>query len=192
MILALLAATTQPVEAAERAFASAAQTRGLWTAFRAFAAPDAIMLLDGPKPAAPFLAGRKDPRQALMWWPARTVTSCDGTLALSTGPYRTPDGASGGRYITLWRHSADGWRWIYDGGTDEKNRPAADQVSATRGKACRKPKWPLMEPDALAGGHSDDDSLRWRLDKADKGYRLRVFLNVGSGPMIEEDAIVGG
>ena len=74
----LLAAAVPPVETAERAFASAAQTRGQWTAFRQFAASDAQMLLDGPQPAAPFLKDRKDPPSAVMWWPARTITSCDG------------------------------------------------------------------------------------------------------------------
>ncbi len=196
--LALLAtaAATQPVEAAERAFASAAQTGGQWVAFRRFAAPDAIMLIDGPQPALPFLEKLKEPPQPVMWWPARTVTSCDGSLALSTGPWRRRGGTQTGRYNTIWRHDASGWRWIFDGGSSASAAEvkdgiiAGDVVSAKKGLKCRKPVWPKMEPDVLLGGRSDDDSLRWRIDKAEGGYRLRVWFKSGSNPTLEHDAIV--
>ncbi|NIJ09085.1 hypothetical protein FHS31_002717 [Sphingomonas vulcanisoli] len=191
MILAWLAAAAiPPVETAERAFASAAQTQGQWTAFRTFAAPDATMIIDGPQPAAPFLAGRADPKGAVMWWPMRTVTSCDGTMALSTGPWRSADGTKTGRYYTIWRHKADGWHWVFDGGTDEAGVAAGDLISGKRGGTCHKPHWGEAEPGALAGGGSVDDSFRWRVDKAAQGYRLRVFTNVGPGAMKDEDVVL--
>lgn len=85
--LLLTAAAAPPVETAERAFAAMAQAKGQWTAFRAFAAPDAQMLLEGQQPAVSFLKDRKDPPVSVMWSPARTVTPCDGSLAFSTGPW---------------------------------------------------------------------------------------------------------
>jgi hypothetical protein len=47
-------------------------------------------------------------------------------------------------------------------------------------------------PDALMsiGERSDDDSLRWRIDKAEGGDRLRVGSNGGGNPTPEHDAIV--
>jgi hypothetical protein len=45
------------------------------------------------------------------------LTSCDGTLGYSTGPWTRPDGKRGS-FGTIWRRDADGWRWIYDDGHD--------------------------------------------------------------------------
>jgi hypothetical protein len=195
--LALLAAAAQPpVETAERAFASAAQTGGQWAAFRKYAAPDAMMLIDGPQPALPFLEKLKEPPQPVMWWPAHTVTSCDGSLALSTGPWRRRGGTETGKFNTIWRHDASGWHWVFDGGSSPSAAEAkdgigaGDAVSAKTGLRCRKPVWPQAEAGAIAGGASRDNTLRWRIDKAGEGYRLRVWFNPGNHPTLEHDAIV--
>ncbi|MBW8742990.1 MAG: hypothetical protein JF628_01335 [Sphingomonas sp.] len=190
--LLLLAHAAQPVVEAERAFAAAAQTRGQWTAFRAFAAPDAVMMLDGPQPAAPFLKDRKDPPVAVMWWPAHVVTSCDGSLAFSTGPWRRKGGTAMGRYFTVWRHDAAGWRWIYDGGTqDETGMPAGDVPVQPPHRVCHKPPALPEEAAPAAGGHSRDGSLVWRIDKSAKGYRLRVLFSTGRTWTIEADVGIG-
>jgi hypothetical protein len=193
MILALLAAAAAPpVEQAERAFASMAQTNGQWTAFRAFAAPDAQMLIEGPQPAAPFLQSRKDPPVSVMWWPAHTVTSCDGTLAFSTGPWRRKGGQSTGRYFTIWRYGAEGWRWIYDGGAEDHSAtPAGDKVAAVRASCRRSTPSPPLPADQAIGGTSADGSLRWSLQPQDKEhYRLTVTYRDGKG-WTSETAIVG-
>lgn len=192
--LALAAAVpaSQPVAQAERAFAATAQTDGQWTAFRAFAAPGALILADGPVDAAKFLAPLKDPKVALMWWPARTVTSCDGSLALSTGPWRSAK--AHGQFLTVWQRQPDGaWKWIYDGGGADApgGSRAGDSVDATRPKNCRPPRWKAMEPDVEVGGASRDDSLRWRLDRAGQAYRFRAFLNDGRAQHVIVDRIVG-
>ncbi len=191
MMLLLLAATAAaPVEQAERAFAAMAQTEGQWTAFRAFAAPDAIMLLDGPKPAAPFLDHRADPPQSVMWWPARTITSCDGKLAFSTGPWRGRGGTQTGRYMTVWRKDADGWRWLYDGGSEDRGSPAGDTVVAVRA-ACGDARNVPSIQDMIAGGTSPDGSLRWGLSKLDGDqYRLTVTYR-GMAGWKSESAVVG-
>ena len=194
MIAALiLAAATPPVEAAERAFASAAQIKGQWTAFRQFAAPDAKMLIDGLQPAAPFLKGRKDPTVSVMWWPAHTVTSCDGTLAFSTGPWRRKGGQQAGRYFTIWRHDASGWHWIYDGGNDDRSpMPAGDKVDAVRA-ACG-PGIPPNPPEfgVVTNGGSHDGTFIWSLvDAGHDKFDLVVMYRIGGGSWKTEQAIVG-
>jgi hypothetical protein len=189
----LLAHAAQPVVDVERAFASAAQTRGQWTAFRDFAAPDAVMMLDGPQLAAPFLKDKKDPPVAVMWWPAHVVTACDGSLAFSTGPWRRKGGTLAGRYFTIWRHDVGGWRWIYDGGTQDETGMAAGEVpiqTVHRG-ACHRPTALPKEAAAAAGGRSRDGSLVWRVDKIAKGYRLRVLFSSGGAWTTEEDVEIG-
>ena len=187
-----LASATQTAVEAERAFASAAQTHGQWTAFRDFAAPDAVMMLDGPQPAAPFLKDRKDPPVAVMWWPAHVVTACDNSLALSTGPWRLKGGTSMGRYFTIWRHDANGWHWIYDGGTEDKTGMAAGEVPVQpKHIACRKPPALPVSDAPVAGGQSRDGSLVWRIDKSAKTYRLRVLFSTGGAWTTEADVEVG-
>ena len=192
-------AAAQPVEAAERAFASMAQTKGQWTAFRAFAAPNAVMVFNRPQPAAPFLKGRKNPPLSVRWWPDRTVTSCDGTLAFSTGPYRQPDGA-GGRFLTIWKMQPDGqWKWVYDSGTKEAvtaDPPArVDAQTAT----CWQKDEILIDERYAGGGESRDGSLRWRLHgtgpnplpaNARGTYRLIVEFRTPSGWTTAADLVV--
>jgi len=151
-----------------------AQRQGQWTAFRAYMSPGAIILAGKPTDAATFLAGRKDPPAAVMWWPAHTLAACDGSLAFSTGPWRS--GKTVGRFFTIWRRQPDGaWKWIYDGGTqDESGTPSGEgPVALPRGRCTRLPG-PPKEPDVAIGGTSQDGSLRWRLDPAGAHYRLRV------------------
>ena len=97
-----------------------------------------------------------------------------------------------GHYFTIWRHDASGWRWIYDGGTDDATGTiAGDVLAEPKHGACRKPP-PLPESDApAAGGRSRDGSLVWRIDKHAKGYRLRVLFSTGGGWTTEADVEVG-
>jgi len=196
VILGLLAASTlagQPVAEAERAFAAQAQRDGQWKAFLANSAPDAVMLAPGVVKAHELLPKLKEPRIAVMWWPARTVTSCDGTLAYSTGPYRHPRQGQG-QYMSIWRREpTGGWKWIYDGGIGTTGPMAAgDQVRASKA-SCVAPKAPWPEETAAeAGGMSKDGTLRWRLDPAEGGkHRLRVAYSHDGRWQTAEDTIVG-
>ena len=188
-----LYALAQPVVQVEKAYAAAAQTKGQWTAFRAFAAPDAVMMLDGPQPAAPFLKDKADPPIAVMWWPAHIVTSCDGSLAFSTGPWRRKGGTAAGRYFTLWRRDAGGWRWIFDGGTqDQTGTPAGDAPVEAKRNGCTGKAPPLSDMSVpSAGGRSRDGSLVWRVDKSATGYRLRVLFAVVGKWVTEEEVEIG-
>ncbi len=138
--LALLAAVAvgQTVADVERAFAAEAQTAGQWPAFRAFAAPDAILYAPGLANAQAALARAADPVAVLSWWPVRTITACDGTLAYSTGPWTRSDGKAGS-FGTIWRHGPYGWRWLYDGGHDGGPPIAASASTVEEQAACPGP-----------------------------------------------------
>ncbi len=131
MITALLiAAATPPASPvstavdAERAFAADAQKLGQWTAFRKWAAPDALMFTPEPVKAHDFLKDRKDPPIPVFWWPGRSFVSCDGTYAVNTGPWVREWGKSVGYFTTVWRREGDSWRWTYDAGDAMKEARA--------------------------------------------------------------------
>ncbi|PTD16051.1 hypothetical protein [Sphingomonas fennica] len=120
-LLLLTAATAPPAsigaEQAERAFAAMAQRDGQWSAFRAFAARDGLMFAPEPVKAQAFLAGRENPPVPVMWWPATAITACDGSLAISTGPWIGATEGGTGTFTTVWRRQADGgWKWLLDHG----------------------------------------------------------------------------
>ena len=110
------------VAAAERAFARTMAQRDL-AAFTGFLADEAIFFGDsGPlrgKAAvaegwAPYFKGATAP---FSWEPERVEVLESGTLALSTGPVRTPDGKVVGVFNSTWRREASGtWRVVFDKG----------------------------------------------------------------------------
>ena len=175
MILALLlaAAPTSAVEA-ERAFAAKAQTDGQWTAFRAFAAPAGILFVPAEVNAQQWLKDRRDPPQSVMWWPAEAYLSCDGTTAVTTGPWVRNGGKAKGYFTTVWRRQADGsWKWLLDhGDVLERPRRAGDEAK-THTASCRAA--PPERPDPQRGYHagaSPDRSLRWNWRVYDDGARI--------------------
>lgn len=147
MILSLLAAAaatapTQPADpaaaiaAAERSFARRAQSEGQWAAFRATAAPDAIMFVPDPKPIAVALKGATEPSVPVMWWPGIIAPSCDGTLGLSTGPWVRAASGGNGTFSTIWRKTANGWRWQIDHGRPTPKLVPAGQTPAVIAPVC--------------------------------------------------------
>ncbi|KRB79356.1 hypothetical protein ASE00_19800 [Sphingomonas sp. Root710] len=139
MLLAALLLAATPVEAAERAFASKAQTDGQWTAFRAFAAPDAVSFAPEIASAGKLFGTLKDPPVAVMWWPSRTILSCDGSSAISTGPWVRKGGRQTGTFTTVWQRQADGaWKWRLDHGRETPRAVRAhDPVEAVRASCAR-------------------------------------------------------
>lgn len=200
--LALLLAQPAPVTltipapadavAAERAFAARAQVEGQWTAFRATAASDAIMLAPGPINAHQFLARfTSDPKVAVMWWPARVWTSCDGSMAVTTGPWVRKGGTQVGTFTTVWRREPDGrWRWVYDNGRETPAAIEAPDEPVIQRAACpgeappapnsaipgtwlqREGRMPgewglpvelLSDDPPEEAGRSADETLRWEI-----------------------------
>jgi hypothetical protein len=175
---------------AERAFALDAQRIGQWTAFRKWADRDAVIFT--PQAAwAQTALPKKDPARAIKWHPAHSFISCDGRIAVNTGPWFKQDGSVGGYFTTVWQQAKTQWRWVYDGGGSlggslaDRRTPQVHRASCTR----RAPGPPIPPPPPLTKheahttpedngrGQSADKTLGWdwKVDK-DGGRNFRVFL----------------
>ena len=145
-LIALAACTTGPrdrtdlrpsadpsaVIATELAFARAAQEKGQWTAFREYAAKDAVMFVPGPVNAQDWLKKQTDPPRAVAWQPHQVWSSCDGSLAVTKGAWQRPDGSIG-YFTTVWQRQDDrSYKWVMDqGDTLDEPLEAPDFIDAT-------------------------------------------------------------
>jgi len=112
---------TLQVREAERAFARTMSARD-YTAFATFIADEAVFF-GGPSPArgkAAVLAAWKpffDGAAPFSWEPETVEVLDSGTLALSSGPVRNPQGQQTATFNSIWRRDADGrWRVVFDKG----------------------------------------------------------------------------
>lgn len=160
MIEALLLAAAEPAMTAidaERAFVADAQKLGQWTAFRKWAADDAVMFVPQKVNAQEFLKDKVDPPVPVYWWPGRSYVSCDGSFAVNTGPWVRQWGKSVGYFTTVWKRQPDGsWKWIYDSG-EELEKPRAEGGDV-------KPTMPNCNGKQTLMPHSswsDDKTLVW-------------------------------
>lgn len=186
LLLFAAAAQMTPVEA-ERAFAADAHTLGQWTAFRKWAADDAVMFVPQPVNAQQWLKGKKDPPLPVFWWPGRSYASCDGSYAVNTGPWVREWGKSVGYFTTVWKRQSDGgWKWIYDGGdalgTARPEGGDIRQVTAScQGTPATLADAPPSAGAASGSGASPDGTLRWSWIVTPDGARaFRAFLWNGS------------
>jgi ketosteroid isomerase-like protein len=112
------------VFATERAFARTMADRD-FAAFAAFLATDTVFFT-GPEPRrgkqAVIDAWKRfyeKPQAPFSWEPERVEVLDSGTLALSTGPVRDPDGRVFATFTSIWRLEAPGtWRIVFDKGND--------------------------------------------------------------------------
>ena len=166
----LMAAASGSVIDAERAFAADAARDGQWTAFRRWAAPDAMMFVPQPVKAQDWLKDRQDPPKSVEWWPTASYRSCDGRTAVNTGGWQAADG-SVGYFTTAWQQQADGsWKWLMDSGdglTAPRPRPAQP---VTKQAACKG--GPTQPP--LPGG-------------SDRDFRTSADLTLGWGWIVRPD-----
>ena len=207
MLIMLLAAVAAPTAVdAERTFARDAQRNGQWTASRAYADPDAVMFTPQAVWARDFLKGRKDPPKAVWWSPNASYVSCDGRIAVNTGPWRSADGRQHGFYTTVWQLEEGRWRWISDGRHTLKKPLAARSTPIVRKASCRgrAPGPPLMatpsakpgpggvSPDDFGRGHSADRTLGWDWRVGPNGSRrFRTFLWNGRGYTLAVEQTIG-
>lgn len=188
------AAQPSAIVAAEIAFSRAARERGQWTAFRLFAAPGALLHgKNGPFAILPWLDTQKDPPEAVQWEPRAVVMSCDGTLAVSQGRFRDPEGKVG-NFVTVWERQSDGeYRYIFDVGGDDVPQPpprkpvedgnyvvtALDLVEGLVATCPRGGPGSIPPPPAIPMGEdgkadarlSKDGTLRWRWEHRPDGTR---------------------
>ena len=186
---------------ADRAFARDAQRIGQWSAFAKYADHDAVMFVPKAVWARDYLNGRRNPRRAMIWSPARSITSCDGKVAVNEGPWRIPGARVQGRFTTVWQQKSSGWRWIYDGG---QPTPAAasigTSVQVTRASCGGRPTGapiiaaPKLDkgtgptPIDVGRGESGDRTLGWDWKVEASGARhFRVFQWTGARYVIALD-----
>jgi hypothetical protein len=163
LALLLLAADPQTAVEAERAFARAAQTDGQWTAFRATSTDDAIWFRPQPAKVHETLPD-KDPPIAVQWWPAESHVSCDGMVAVNTGPWVRPKAV--GYFTTVWARQPDGeYKWVLDHGDALATPRRLPEKPVVRKAACSgtPPTDPLPGPEAKyrGAGASPDRTLVW-------------------------------
>ena len=187
LLAAAAAAQMTPVEA-ERAFAEDAHKLGQWTAFRKWAADDAVMFVPQPVNAQQWLKDKKDPPVSVFWWPGRSYVSCDGSYAVNTGPWVRQWGKSVGYFTTVWQRQGEGgWKWIYDAGDELGSaRPEGGDIrqvpASCAGKPIALPDAPPTASATSASGTSADGTLRWSWIVMPDGARaFRAFLWNGSG-----------
>jgi ketosteroid isomerase-like protein len=116
-------AAREEVTATERAFAKTMADRDL-KAFGTFLSDEAVFF-SGPKP----LRGKQavieawtrfyaKPDAPFSWEPAVVEVLASGTLALSSGPVRDPQGKLIGCFSSIWRQDAPGqWKIVFDRGS---------------------------------------------------------------------------
>ncbi len=191
MIAALLLASAPLATAvdAERAFASDAKRIGQWSAFRKWADRDAVMFTPQAVWARTFLKPLKNPPRAISWRPVASFVSCDGRIAVNTGPWFTQDGTPGGYFTTVWQETKAGWRWVYDGGGPASGTIATGKTrvhaASCRGKAPGapvipppplSPKQARTTPEDNGRGQSADKTLGWDWKVEKSGMRrFRVY-----------------
>ena len=106
----------EQVFAAERAFARSLQDRDL-AAFSRHLSKDAIFYGDGVARGPAAVAASWKPFFDGPTAPASVEVTDSGTLALSSGPVRAPDGQQTATFNSVWRLESDGvWRVVFDKG----------------------------------------------------------------------------
>src|SRR5688500_7704267 len=193
-VLAAAAAAAPTAVDAERAFQARAQSAGHWTASREYAGRDAVMFTPQAIWARDFLNGRKDPPQAPRWSPNASYVSCDGRMAVNTGPWWNADGRQSGFYTTVWEQKDGRWQWISDGRHTLKAPLATRPTPLVRKGSCKgkAPGPPLMKappakpgpggvaPDDFGRGRSADKTLGWEWRvKSDGSRQFRAYLWTG-------------
>jgi ketosteroid isomerase-like protein len=135
------AALAEDVRRTERAFAKTMADRD-HAAFTSFLAEDTIFVgretLRGRDAVARawkrFYDGGPAP---FSWEPERVEVNDAGTLGVSFGPVRGPDGRPSGQYNSIWRREPDGkWKIVFDHGC---NCAAMEHPSAPAPASMPKP-----------------------------------------------------
>ncbi len=177
-------ANPSAVVAIESAFNRVAREEGIWTAFRKFAAEDAMMLAPGPVDANSWLKGRADPATAPQWEPEAIYMSCDARTAASHGGFVTQGGLQG-YFTTVWqrryevRAAKADWKFLFDHGADRAPLRAKPDFVKTRVASCDGgvPSNPVQSNTRF----SRDQTLKWQWDlNANNAGKLTVSLWNGS------------
>ncbi len=167
------------IVATEIAFARDAREKGENTAFRQYAAKDALVFRPQPVLFADASKGVSDSGTATKWQPHNVYMSCDGRTAIATGAWQSSD--AHGYFTTIWAWhpknrtdaaaqpqgvSGEGeWKWILrHGDTLKKPMPRAETIE-TRTASCKgRASAPISAPPVgakMKASYSFDQSLQW-------------------------------
>jgi hypothetical protein len=176
-------ANPSAVVATELAFAREAREKGQWTAFRDYAADDALMFVPQQVFAEDWLKKRADPARAVTWQPYAVWSSCDGSLAVSKGAWQRPNGTVG-YFTTVWRRQRNGdYKWVLDQGDTLAQPLPEPEMIAAQVADCSRASPPEIPP--VAGrtvGWSDDRTLQWSVEvRPDNSRSFAVKRWTGSG-----------
>jgi len=105
----------------ERAFAKTMADRN-HTAFVSFLSEETVFIPDGAAlrgkqaVAAAWKRFYDAPQAPFSWDPDKVEVLDSGTLAISSGPVRDPQGNRVGTFNSVWRKEAGGWKIVFDKG----------------------------------------------------------------------------
>jgi len=137
--------------------------------------------------AQAWLKDKKDPAVSVFWWPGRSYVSCDGSVAINTGPWVREWGKQVGYFTTVWKRQPDGgWQWLLDHGDALKTARAEGGDIKAETAACSalppapRPQREVPEGVQYGGGSSSDGSLAWDWTVLPDGSR-RFWASVWDG-----------
>ena len=166
----------------EGRFAAASRERGARAAFLEYLAEDSIVLQPGPVFGRAAWESAGELPGTLDWAPDWAEMAADGRLGFTTGPWRLVSAAGGpalaeGRYVTVWRREAGGWKAVFDGGFGRSpgDDPLSLETEVRRGVA-RCERGPqasagdLQSLDAaLSGTEFEPHAIRMLARRAEQG-----------------------
>ena len=185
------------VVATEIAFAQSAQTKGQWTAFRAYADPRAELFMPQRVLAAVWLKGRADPAKPALWQPYQVWSSCDGSIAVTHGGWNR--GEETGYFTTVWARQTDGSYKLLLDSVDKLAMPlpAPEMIAAKSATCSGAPGVALIAPDVGVDFKqivARDQSLQISSSVNPDGAR-QIILRLWDGkvlvPMLDETVAAG-
>ncbi len=184
------------VRAADAAFAARAVEVGHHAAFIDYLAEDAVLFRPEAVPGPEWLATHEPASGRLEWSPAAAAAGCDGTLAVTTGPWRYSNSSGGepvaGHYLSIWRRDAQAeWRVVLDHGIDHAEVVPAEQLQAAFARF-----WPHGGA-GQCGGREDAAALiaaeeRVNAQVARQGWRAAAGHAAGEGALAYRDDAAPG
>ncbi len=172
---------------------AASRAHGAKAAFLEFLGEESIVLQPGPVWGRAAWTSGEDLPGTLDWLPDRAQMSAGGDLGFASGPgllapkdpARPP---AEGRYVTVWRKTASGWRVLFDGGFGRKPAGAWETRSDQ----------PLLGPFACERGEPQAPGELQLLDLEISGvvngesHGLRVTRRLANGAMLFHSPSVEG
>lgn len=183
------------IVAAEIALRQLARAKGQWKAFRETSVDGAVVYVPRPVDARQWLKSQPEPASAMTWQAQAVFLSCDGSLAVASGPWQAASGGQG-TFVTVWQRQKKGdYKWVLTQATTIAPVPDASDMIRSSVATCRRTArvpgkagttTPEVFPAGTRGGSSVDGTLRWTMALApDCSRTLSVSLSRGADKPME-------